>query len=738
MAGVTFAMLPLTHLLDYESSLLGAAVHGFLLAPTVVVLARRLGRAPLFFLPQMLLLAMLLQAPMFLILLVHTAMNCPFGLSTGLFFWFMYPVLTGVFTVALFLSLAQLRPTRGMVAVAALVPWISLIWALIRLLTEPPVFMFDPFFGFFSGAFYDRLIEVKPAFFAARTQHLAFALAPVAFVAWRAGMFPRRIGAALPAGLGALALALYVFSPTFAIRFPRAALIDRMGHEMVTEHFRFVYSQSDEENRIRMLAAEAEWHHTELVKFFGKGPSSRTTVFFFTNGDEKRLLFGTRDVEVAKPWQGSVFITSNGFPHPSLRHELAHVYATVWGDSRFGVAWSRSFSIGPVPVVLPDPGLIEGVAVAADGLQEDEDLHAQARLLMEMGGFVPLDVLFSLRFYGVSSSRAYVQAGSFLRYVVETRGAAPVRRLYAGGGPISRVLPDVAGVEREYREFLKTVPIPEHQRAMARERFSRPPVHLQRCVHSVARSRQRAVECVRAGDFDGAQRELEQALKMDPESLETWMLKLWAARQAQGPAAAQSAADRVLALSGEATHLQVRARQVKAEAAWIAGDVPGAVAHLDAAAAVLSPPAVQREIRLIRELMAMPRGAWPILQTIFTGPLPYWFWRGSFLPLTGQSALFSYLVAGADLNAGLWRQAATRYASLAFDRLPDDNFVCEARARHFLALLLTRRLGEARAALEIYSGCPVQERSVDYYRGFIAFLEANPGLSWDSDPVVTW
>ncbi|PKN22121.1 MAG: hypothetical protein CVU65_15570 [Deltaproteobacteria bacterium HGW-Deltaproteobacteria-22] len=86
-AGITFVSLPLTHLLDYESSLLGAAVHGFLLAPTVVVLARRLGKAPLLFLPQMLLVALVLQAPMLLMLFVNSAMNCPFGLFTGLAFW---------------------------------------------------------------------------------------------------------------------------------------------------------------------------------------------------------------------------------------------------------------------------------------------------------------------------------------------------------------------------------------------------------------------------------------------------------------------------------------------------------------------------------------------------------------------------------------------------------------------------------------------------------------------------
>ena len=737
LTGVILIQLPLTNLMDYESSLLGATVHGFLLAPTVVVLARRLGPGPLFFLPQMLMLCAALRLPIFLMLFVNSALNCPYGLTTGLMFWFFYPVLTGAFTVALFLSLSQVRATRGMIVFAAVVPWISLLWALSRQLLEPPVFMYDPFFGFFSGAFYDRLIDIRPAFFAARAQHLAFALAPAAFLAWRAQVLPRRVGAALWMGLAATALALYVFAPSVGTRFSRANLIDLMGRELVTEHFHIVYSQEDEENRIRLLAAEAEWHHEELVKFFGGGPATRTTVFFFTDGEEKRHLFGTRDVEVAKPWQRAVFITENGFPHPSLRHELAHIYAGAWG-SAFGAAWSRAFSLGPLDVYLPDPGLIEGVAVAGDGLQEDEDVHAQARLLMDMGGFVPLEVLFSPAFYGVSSARAYVQAGSFLRYLAQTQGAALVRRLYAGGGPLSRVLPDPAKVEQEYRRFLTTVQVPEHQRAMARERFSRPPVHRQRCVHSVARARQRAFECVREGDADGARRALEQALEMDPDNLESWMIQLAVARQTLGPEAARRAADSVLRLSGEATQLQVRAHLVKAEAAWIDGEIAQAYTHLTAAGGVLSPPQLQREIRLLREFMAMPREAWPLLQAVFTRPLPFRLWRAFLLPLATRYPLLSYLVAGAELGSGRWREAAARFSELEFSRLPDENFVCEARIRHFLALLLSRQLPLARAALEVYARCPLQERSAEYYRGFLDFLERTPGAAWDPDPVVGW
>ncbi len=731
---VVFVLLPLTHLLDYESAMLGAFLHGALWAPTVVVLARRLGPGPLWYLPQMAALGLALLVVPFLTLLAATLVGCPHGVMTGVTFWLMYPVLTGLFTTALFLGLAQVWPGRWMVALAALAPWGSLVWSLWRQLTEPPVFMYDPFFGFFSGAIYDRLIDLQPPFLAARAQHLAFALWPASFLAWRAGVLGRRTGAGLTAGLGAVAFLLYAFSPTVGTRFPGEALARRLGREHTTTHFRIVYSDPEDAFRVRLLAAEAQWHHQELESFFGVAPQGPTTIYFFHDGEQKRRLFGTRDVEVAKPSLRSVFITDSGFPHPSLRHELAHVYAASWTDSPFGAAWSRAFSLGPISVYLPDPGLIEGVAVAADGLQEDEDVHAEARLLMEMGGFVPVEVLFSPAFYGISSARAYVQAGSFIRFLVQTRGQEPVRRLYAGGGPLSRVIDDPGRVQREHRAFLATVPVPGHLRALARERFNRPPIHRQRCVHAVARARQRAQDCAASRDQEGARVALEEALAMDPENLETWMLQLAVTRRLRGAREALPAADRVLKLSGEAAHLQVRARLVHAEAAWMDRDTARAFTHLTAAGGVLSMPGQQREIVLMRELLGMPREAWPALQALFLRPQPAWFWRGALGAAAERHPLLAYLVAGAELASGRWEAAADRFSRLAYASLPDDNFRCEARFRHFLALLLSRRLPEAGEALARYAACPLQERSVEYYRGLVAFLEAHPELDWGPGP----
>jgi len=100
--------------------------------------------------------------------------------------------------------------------------------------------------------------------------------------------------------------------------------------------------------------------------------------------------------------------------------------------------------------------------------------------------------------------------------------------------------------------------------------------------------------------------------------------------------------------------------------------------------------------------------------------------------------LLSYLAAGGALGSGRWREAAERFSTLDFDRLPGNGFVCEARFRHFFALLLSRRLAEARAALGIYARCPLQERSAEYYRSFLDFLDRTPGAAWDPEPAVGW
>jgi hypothetical protein len=154
--------------------------------------------------------------------------------------------------------------------------------------------------------------------------------------------------------------------------------------------------------------------------------------FYFATAERKARLMGARHVEMAKPWLRQIYVTHEAFPHPSLRHEIAHVVAGRFGDPWFGVAARRVVGLP----VLVNPGLIEGLAVALDWPGSGGSLtpHQSMRAL-ELLGFAPdpRDV-FSVKFMTLSSARGYTAAGSFMRFLLDTYGAAPVRAVYRSGG----------------------------------------------------------------------------------------------------------------------------------------------------------------------------------------------------------------------------------------------------------------------------------------------------------------
>ena len=67
---------------------------------------------------------------------------------------------------------------------------------------------------------------------------------------------------------------------------------------------------------------------------------------------------GAANTQFSKPWRSEVHVDGTGFPNGVLKHELVHAMAAGWGAWPFGV--TSAF------LVLPQTGVIEGLAVAAD------------------------------------------------------------------------------------------------------------------------------------------------------------------------------------------------------------------------------------------------------------------------------------------------------------------------------------------------------------------------------------
>src|SRR6185369_12356527 len=116
-------------------------------------------------------------------------------------------------------------------------------------------------------------------------------------------------------------------------------------------------------------------------------------------------FMGASSTYIAKPWRAEVYVQRAAYPHPVLGHELAHVVAGSFGRGPFRIA-------GAVGGLLPNPGLIEGIAVAA--APDDEELEGAqwARAMMDIGILPDMEHVFSLGFLGDASSKSYTLAGA--------------------------------------------------------------------------------------------------------------------------------------------------------------------------------------------------------------------------------------------------------------------------------------------------------------------------------------
>jgi tetratricopeptide (TPR) repeat protein len=221
-------------------------------------------------------------------------------------------------------------------------------------------------------------------------------------------------------------------------------------------------------------------------------------------------MMGASDTYIAKPWRSEVYLQNDSFPHPVLKHELAHVIARRFASWPFYATSSWG---------LPVPGLIEGAAVAAawEG-ESDASPHEWTRAMADAHLLPSLDAIMGSGFYGQSSSTAYTAAGSFCRWLIEREGIEKFRDVYRDAD-FQRVYGvSLPALEARWRSYLQTVPVPERIRARAQTRFRRAAIFARACPHETAEALDRSERMLSAGDVDRAKDELLQAVHNDPTS----------------------------------------------------------------------------------------------------------------------------------------------------------------------------------------------------------------------------
>lgn len=407
--------------------------------------------------------------------------NCSF--SAGLAFFALLPAATAVYAASFGTALGLLAPDRRGRALALAAPVVSVVWGLLRLYREPAVFAMDPFAGYFPGPIYDEALRPPLSLVTFRAANLVWAAALLSGVAvW---LRPTRRARALSALLGAAGLVLFALGGRLGWRQSHADLQRLLSRVARSEHF-IVYSDAHDGRSLAERALrldDLEFRYDQLHRIFEVEPSQPVTVFDFPSAEAKKAAVGAGSTLFAKPWAREIFVQLEGFPSRRLRHELAHVFAASFGDRWFGVAlrwrpWPRLAS-----------GLIEGVAEAADFTDPDgrSTLHEEAAALIADGRAAPLATVVGAGFTTLSGPRAYTLAGSFCRWLLDTRGAARLRALYASGGDFAAVYgTPLPLLETHWRAFLATQAVDQRARNAAAERFRRPAIFKKVCARELA------------------------------------------------------------------------------------------------------------------------------------------------------------------------------------------------------------------------------------------------------------
>jgi len=417
-------------------------------------------------------------------------------------------------------EVARRRKRRRLWAVmlAIVGPLGSILFSVGRFYTSPMIFAYDPFVGYFSGTLYDTLIDFSGlvSYRAGSAATLLFAVVLALHLVRDEGGGLRlrsigRPGLAIVGGAAALASVLAnVYGHKLGHWQTSATIADTLGGRTEGVRCSVVHPRSLRKDDVDRFARDCDAHVAVLERWFGAAGPPRITAFLFENSGQKGALMGAADTFIAKPWRREIYVQSAAYPHPVLGHELAHVIAGAFGQGPFKVA-------GKLGGLLPDPGIIEGVAVAAEPPEGDLLPQEWARAMKDLGLLPRLDHLFTLGFLGENAGVAYTVSGAFVGWIRERFGADAMRAWY-GGKP----LPEVTGsswadLEARWHEDLGgRAPLPPAARGVAKARFDRPAIFGRRCPHVVDACRARGDRLRGAGDHEGAVAAYDELLGLDP------------------------------------------------------------------------------------------------------------------------------------------------------------------------------------------------------------------------------
>jgi len=414
------------------------------------------------------------------------------------------------------------RRRMAAVLLALLAPALGVLVSLWRFYASPMVFAFDPFFGFFSGTLYDTVVsDAIDRLVTYRAGSAATLLAAGAASSMFRRLDDSRLQVVPYRHPGVAWFAVVAASASIIV----TAEGDRLGHWQTAESIKtalggvafdgrceIVYPRFVSKPAAELMLRDCGEQAEQVRKWLDAPSPPPIRVYLFADAQQKRELMGASRTAIAKPWRNEVYLRLDSYPHPVLGHELAHVMAGAFGSGPFRIA-------GSYGGLVPNPGLIEGVAVAAS--PDDDVLTPEqwSAAMLQIGVLPRLSDVFALGFLGQNSDVSYTVAGAFVAWLRQQKGPYTIATWYSGE-PIEAVANASLGMlEEQWKATLPKVELPPQAIEVARARFERPGVFGRTCPHAIDSLNARGRALAGDGDCAGACAAFSKVTALDPHDV---------------------------------------------------------------------------------------------------------------------------------------------------------------------------------------------------------------------------
>lgn len=446
--------------------------------------------------------------------------------------------------------------------------------------SEPPISAYNPFVGFYSGAVYDDLIVIDRRFIAYRLVNLVELgiVWQLVGMAWDATTRRPSAGALQSASRrawAALAIVATGFGLAFGLRATIGFEIDgeaiarSLGGELSDDRIVLHYdAESIDQAEAEALLEDHRFRLSRVEERLGIRHPRKIRSFVYGSPAQKRALMGGSRVDIARPWLDQIHLNRLAYGDPVLQHELAHVVLGGVSPGPFHV---------PFQGIAPQMALVEGAAEALEPAGGPLLTHEWAAALRRAA--LDPDILAIMGpggFWSQPAGKAYVAAGSFLGWLLETRGPERFLAAYASGdleAAYAQPLPDLVD---DWEAWLDKLVLPEDAIALAVQRYDRQGVFARVCPLEIARLEAEIGRAIEQDDLPAAIRLADRVAGFIPDQPRAWGLVAVARSLAGDAAGVADALKRLEGVEGVDAATLTRVRELLADARWRAGDSRGA------------------------------------------------------------------------------------------------------------------------------------------------------------------